>query len=273
MIIRLFCSKCAREVSKKLRGHASIDVPMPVSRLSDNGEYEVICEKGHKSIVVLDNLKFELLFEMGLNLLIDSYPREAVTSFVSSLERFYEFYWRVVMNNGSISDEAAVAAWKPLSKLSERQLGAYVSASLILTKSPPSLLDPNKEVQFRNNVIHNGYVPTKQEAISFGDSVMGLINTEIGKLRELSPVALLATYDNLSPKAKYPDSKDEQENPDERGFVNMLTAIDVRHSPKEDDKRVGGVEAQFQRILEERQPYKIELFANEEMRRRYLDQT
>ena len=43
----------------------------------------------------MNNLKFELLFELGINALIDGYPREAVSSFASALERFYEFFCQV----------------------------------------------------------------------------------------------------------------------------------------------------------------------------------
>lgn len=272
MIIRLFCPKCAYEVSNKLTDHASIDVPVPVMRLADNGEYQVVCEKGHESIVILDNLKFELLYEMGLNALIDGYPREAVSSFVASLERFYEFYWRVAMKNAKVSNEETEATWKPISKQSERQLGAYVSASLMLTKSAPILLKQNKEVLFRNNVIHNGYIPTKDEAISFGNSVMKLINTELNNLRNIASDALLSTYKQLSPQSSAKDEKDSDEDDKVRGCVNILTAIDMRHPPKEDDKRFGTVEDQFQRIIDERQPYSMELLTDEEMKKRHPEQ-
>jgi len=269
MIIRLFCPKCAHEVAKKLTDHAAIDVPVPVTRIANDGEYEVICGKGHKGIVILDNLKFELLYEMGLNALIDGYPREAVSSFVASLERFYEFYWRVVMNYFEVSNVDSKATWKPLSKQSERQLGAYVSASLLLTKRVPTLLNQNKEVPFRNNVIHNGYVPTKEEAISFGNSVMNLINTELDNLRERATDALECTYRHLSPQSEIEDDENDDEV---RGRVNILTMIDVRHPPKENDKRFGKVEDQFQRIIDERQPYRMELLTDDEMKKRYPEQ-
>lgn len=272
MIIRLFCPKCAHEVSNKLTDHAAIDVPVPVTRIADDGQYEVVCGKGHKSIVILDNMKFELLYEMGLNALIDGYPREAVSSFVASLERFYEFYWRVVMSHFDVSHEDSKATWKPLSKQSERQLGAYVSASLLLTKCAPTLLNQNKEVQLRNNVIHNGYVPTKEEAISFGNSVMKLINTELDSLRLLASDALLSAYKFLSPQSVIDNDEDDDEDDEIRGSINILTAIDVRNPPKEDDKRFGTVEDQFQRIIDERQPYRMELLTDDEMKKRYPEQ-
>jgi hypothetical protein len=96
MIVRLFCPKCAHEVLKSLVDYAEVEAPLPVTKLTDDGTYEVRCGRGHISSVRLLNAKFELLFEMGLNALVDGYGREAVSSFAASLERFYEFYWRCV---------------------------------------------------------------------------------------------------------------------------------------------------------------------------------
>lgn len=268
MIVRLFCSRCTYEATKNFGGHAEIKVPVPVSRLSDDGRYEVHCGKGHITTVILDNVKFELLFEMGLNAIIDGYPREAVSSFASALERFYEFYWRVAMRHFKMPKEQVEKAWKPLSKLSERQIGAYSTAVILLTKKAPSLLNPNKHVPFRNKVIHNGYVPTEEEAISFGDTVMQLINDDLDKLRLLSADALESVYQELSPK-DYEEKLDENDDSEIVGCVNILTAIDVQHPPKGNDKRIGGVTDQFQRIIDDRQPIRMQMLSEEEMKKRF----
>lgn len=92
MIVRLFCPYCAYEASKLKKNAVMIDVPVPVAQLADDGRYEITCEKEHRSVVILNNIKFELLFEIGLNATVDGYYREVVSSFASALERFYEFY-------------------------------------------------------------------------------------------------------------------------------------------------------------------------------------
>jgi hypothetical protein len=272
MIVKLFCPKCVYEKSKGFDGHATLEVPVPLTRLSDNGEYEVECGKGHISTVILDNVKFELLFEIGLNAIIDGYPREAVSSFASALERFYEFYWRVVMRHHGIDKSDIDSSWKPLSKQSERQMGAYVTAATLLTKNIPNLLNTNKEVPFRNKVIHNGYVPTTEEAIIFGDVVMELINNDLEQLRLITKSALEATYKEQSPR-DYESSEEEDDGDDTNivGCVNILTAIDVRHPPKGKDKRVGSVKDQFNRINDERQPTRMQMLSTEEMKKRFPD--
>lgn len=149
MTLRLVCAVCIDEARKRpaVDGERSVDVPMPVSRLEDSGVYDVTCPKGHKSTVYVVNQKFELLFETGLNALVDGYPREAVSSFTAALERFYEFFWRVAQSHLGVANEHVATAWKPVARLSERQLGAYITAYLVLTKAAPSLLS-SKQVEF-----------------------------------------------------------------------------------------------------------------------------
>jgi len=268
MIVRLFCPQCAMDASKKLKGSIDIEVPVPVSQLADDGIYQVKCGKGHVGNVILDNVKFELLFEMGLNALVDGYPREAVSSFTSSLERFYEFYWRVAMTHVGVAASDIEQGWKPISKMSERQLGAFTTASLLLTKTKPNLLSPNKQIPFRNNVIHNGYVPKNEEAVAFGDSVMELINEGLDELRSLDSDALITTYKVMSPR----DSDSDENGDDSEGLVgcvNILTAIDVRHPPKGKDKRVGDVSSLIDRVVYERQPMRMQLLTEGEMQKKY----
>jgi len=264
MIVRLFCPKCAIETNKKMQGRLDIEVPVPVSQLADDGRYEVRCGIGHESTVILDNIKFELLFEMGLNAIFDGYPREAVSSFASSLERFYEFYWRVAMRHTGVPATELDQAWKPMSKMSERQLGAFITASTVLTGSKPRLLNPNRQVPFRNSVIHNGYVPTKEEAIEFGNTVMELIFEGLDQLRELDSSSLMETYQLMSPR-DYDGDENSEDSDELVGCVNILTAIDVRHPPKGDDQRVGDVCAQIKRIGYERQPMRMQLLTDQEM--------
>jgi len=274
MILRLFCPKCAYKAAKEKYEKGCpriiIDVPMPVSHLTDDGRYEVHCAAGHVSTVTVDNLKFELLFEMGLNALVDGYPRDAASSFSSALERFYEFYWHVATALHSIPQDQADSAWKVAAKQSERQLGMFVTANLLMTKQCPVLLNPNREVKFRNDVIHGGYVPSAAEAIAFGDVVMRLINDSLMTLRTLAPEALMSAYERLSPAQK--DRRNVvtpeitcSDNEDHTGVINVATAVDVRHPvTTENDSRRGGVEDQFPRILRDREPHRLSLLDENE---------
>lgn len=245
--------------------HAVVEFPMPIAHLSDDGRYEVHCEAGHTSTVTLNNAKFELLFEMGLSALVDKYPREAVSSFTSALERFYEFFWHVAMRKLGCPTDVSLAAWKSVAKQSERQLGMFVSAHLALTKRAPDLLNPNKEVKLRNDVIHGGYIPSGDQAADYGDAVMNLITRPLNELRVVAPAELQAVYKEFCP-APVPDNG----NPETiTGAVNIVGAVDVLHPIVDKDMRNGDVRHQFKRILQDRVPHRLELMSREEMIRRF----
>jgi hypothetical protein len=156
------------------------------------------------------------------------------------------------------------SAWKPLSKQSERQLGAFIAAHLTLLSAPPPML-ANKQVEFRNRVIHHGYIPTNDEAIEFGDAVLSLIQTVLDSLRAVAPTALSSTYTLLSPRLKHVAS-DNNDLETFTGVVNCITTIDVRNQPKDDPRR-SGVVGQLARIQQERLPRRMYLLTEETLKK------
>lgn len=149
----------------------------------DGGRYEHVCSRGHKTITVLQQQKYEVLFEMGLHAILDGYYREGVSAFAASLERFDEFAVRVLMYEATGNDDVFQAYCKEV-KLSERQLGGF-AASWALKWKEPAVFLPGKLREFRNNVIHRGVIPTRTQAIEFGESTQGVIQPALTKLRTL----------------------------------------------------------------------------------------
>jgi hypothetical protein len=141
----------------------------------DDSVYQFKCRHGHDNVVVVQEDKFEVLFEIGLNAIVDGYYREAVSSITSSLERFYEFFVRVIAHKFKIPPDVFDLAWKAVRNQSERQLGGFIVAHLLNTGVAPKLLD-TKSVAFRNDVIHKGRIPLYAEAIEYANTVLSLIN-------------------------------------------------------------------------------------------------
>jgi hypothetical protein len=144
------------------------------AEIQDSNLYEVQCPKGHSSYVILQQMKFELLFDIGACALLDGYYREAVTSFTSSLERFYEFFVRAALIQKKIDVENIESAWKGISKQSERQLGAYIIQYLSEFGTEPTTLGTN-ETKLRNDVVHHGKIPTRSEAIAYGQRILEIV--------------------------------------------------------------------------------------------------
>ena len=141
------------------------------SELTDSCLYRVQCPREHVGYVVLQQQKFELLFDVGACALLDGYYREAVSSFTSSLERFREFFVRAAFLQNGMPQKEIEAIWSPLAKQSERQLGAYVAVYARECGNAPPLL-ANKYVSFRNDVIHRGTIPNRAEAVAYGEAVL-----------------------------------------------------------------------------------------------------
>lgn len=155
----------------------------------DDSTYSMTCSRGHHTVAVLQRQKFEVLFEIALHAILDGYYREAVSSFTSSLERFYEFAIRVLLESSSLSKGLGSSeilfkeCWTKVAGNSERQLGAFIFIwAGCLIKEPKVLLKP--QVEFRNKVIHKGIIPTKDEALKYGNAVIEVIRPNIQQLQE-----------------------------------------------------------------------------------------
>jgi hypothetical protein len=142
--------------------------------IADEVTYEVECSRGHRSFILLQQQRFEVLFQIGAYAIVDGYTREAASSFTASLERFYEFFIRAALIQNGVPSEATTDAWKAASRRSERQLGAFIFLHLRETGTPPLLMS-DKDVAFRNDVVHRGKIPTRLDAIGYGERILALV--------------------------------------------------------------------------------------------------
>ena len=147
-----------------------------------SGKLTVRCDQGHVTVVTLPIPLFELLFDFGCSALLDGYPREAVTSFASSFERFQEFGCRLLLARKHVSVEGIDAWWKEVATSSERQLGSFVALWIAEFRGRPPLL-PRKLVEFRNDCTHKGLIPPDADAKDYGEAVLRNIVKGIVKFR------------------------------------------------------------------------------------------
>jgi hypothetical protein len=168
----------------------------------DDNRYELTCPVGHVTVTLLQQQKFELLFEIGAYAISDGYYREAVSSFTSALERFYEFAIRVLMERRGKNDPLFQECWSVVSRQSERQLGAFVFLWAAEFGRKPDLLS-NARVEFRNDVIHRGRIPTKEEAVAYGDSVLERLLAQMSEFQSfVEEVRRLTVYHLVSSRVE-----------------------------------------------------------------------
>ena len=167
MKLPIVCPKCMQVDLQRTRPFSTVE-------FCDDGRYQVTCPHGHTTLTVLQQEKFEVLFEIGAWAILDGYYREAVSSFAASLERFLEYYVRAAVSQTGIDRSKADMAWKTVASQSERQLGAFTFVYLMAVGERPVMLS-QKMVQFRNEVVHKGKIPTRQESVEYGQAVLDVV--------------------------------------------------------------------------------------------------
>lgn len=226
--------KCLQEFGKPSGEFARVE-------FRDNGKYELTCSHGHEATTILQQQKFEVLFDIGAHAILDGYYREAVSSFAASLERFYEFSIRVFLSKASGSDTLFKTCWKAVSSQSERQLGAFVFLWASNFNAAPVLLTSNR-ISFRNDVIHKGKIPTREEALAFGDAVLDVLRPSMLALREQLP-------DSVQQVVLY-HLRDAQTPGNLAPSATMCASTIVSLSAGEASHHQGGLQYHFGKLLE-----------------------
>jgi hypothetical protein len=147
---------------------------MPIiTELSNKKVFIVSCDNQHGNCIVIQSNFFELFFDLACLAFLDGYYREAIFNFCSALEVFREYFIKFSLAKEGLVNELINEMWKNMSMQSERQLGAYQILCLLLNKKNTEPMC--KIVKIRNDVVHKGKIPTKDEAMECGEVVFGHI--------------------------------------------------------------------------------------------------
>lgn len=169
MKIVLYCPSC----DPVSAGNFTVDL-----LFKNDCSYELECPKGHRFRANVLYHEFQKLFEVAVNALADDYYREAVGSFAASYERFMELFVRIAMKANKTDSDELKKGWKKISRQSERQLGAFIILFVLEFGTQPPLL-ASAQIELRNNVVHQGYFPTKEESLKYGGAVLDSIRQTI----------------------------------------------------------------------------------------------
>jgi len=223
MRIPISCMTCSHD-----KNEPSFDTHQ--AEPQDTGLYYLECPRGHRTVTCLQEQKFEVLFDMGANAIVDGYPREAITAFAASLERFFEFFISVICAAHKIQEETFTHSWKVLGNQSERQLGGFVIAYLLEYGEEPRLLR-QKTVELRNSVVHKGKIPSREEAIGFGSEVLSLINPVLRRVKEILPEYVSTIVGRHVNKTHSNVSGDQKIQ-----FMTIPTTISISRATSEPDQ-------------------------------------
>ncbi|MBV7571740.1 hypothetical protein KW846_03405 [Pseudomonas sp. PDM32] len=176
MKLQIMCMECHKELSH------------PGFEFITTDYYEeavgyITCSRGHKSAIVLQSLKFEILLESAAKALLHGYTLEAASSLSSAYERAIEFAILVLSRKLGIDSSLFTLTYKQMAKQSERQIGAFLAMYSAVFKSEFNL--STKIPPKRNEIIHQGKILNPTEVIQFGELVYAEIKLITDKLRTL----------------------------------------------------------------------------------------
>ena len=174
MKLPINCMQCFQELGKPTE-------EFNLAEINNDCVLVSTCSRGHTTHTILQSHKFQILFEFGSMALLDGYAREAITSAAAALERFYEYFINIICLKHKIKKEDFNKTWSKVNSQSERQFGAYLFAYLIDKKGKIApTIDSKKQnieslsniktktwAEFRNSVIHKGYIPSTIEATHY----------------------------------------------------------------------------------------------------------
>ncbi|MDY6973868.1 MAG: hypothetical protein SV775_16330 [Thermodesulfobacteriota bacterium] len=177
------CVICMKNASKEFNSTGeSTSVKFYPADMDNNGIVHLKCDNGHNTAGILIGSKHQFLFESGCRALIDTYANEAVSSFSAALERTYEFFIRVACRKLGLTSDLIESTWKNVKSQSERQFGAFLF--LYPTITGESFKLQNEIPEFRNKVIHKGYIARSEEVLDYAEKIFFLIRQIVAVLND-----------------------------------------------------------------------------------------
>lgn len=210
ILINTFCNHCLAEAEQKGVEYNYDYTKSLLVELNELGLYQFKCPNNHIQWNFIQEHLFQILFDLGALALSDSYTREAVSSFATSLERFYEFVSKLILLADESSEKIVDEFWGNISKQSERQVGAFLSIYANKFKKVPTL-PKNRWIKFRNDVTHNGIIPSESQTLEYGQLISDLIFDVLFDLKDFYKENInkqfhkVYQYNVKKIKEKYPD--------------------------------------------------------------------
>lgn len=177
------CKECYQESKKKGQKYKAPSEPTTLVELNEKGLYKIICPSGHIKWIFIEEQLFQILYDLGALSLSDGYTREAVSSFSTSLERFYEFIIKFVLLKDHVENKFIEKYMNLINRQSERQLGGFYALYIEEFKETPPILE-NKWVEFRNEVTHLGIIPNEAKTFEYGQVIANIIFDILIKLKK-----------------------------------------------------------------------------------------
>lgn len=151
---------------------------------NDANYYCFTCQEGHYNQYILQNHKYDMAFEDGLEYMRNRKYKQAFIEFNTAQEAVLVFALQMLCYANQISIEMLSDAMKDIQSFSERIAGAFLFVYLMVFKKRGQFYS-SKHKELRNNVIHKGYIPTEAETIDFTREIHRRIVSLLEEIKSL----------------------------------------------------------------------------------------
>jgi hypothetical protein len=156
---------------------------IPEVRLTTEPVALAVCAQEHKSVLIIHDGAYALLFERALQRLVTGNARDAVIDAYTAFEMYLAHVpvrARYDRELGA-SPRALRSEMESITKLSERTIGAALTAASIAGFCPPPKIDARKTAELRNRAVHAGHYPREDEV----EQLCGEIDRVISELESM----------------------------------------------------------------------------------------
>jgi len=231
----IICNECD-DLDKGL-----VMVKAPLHEIVEKNISIIKCENGHETLIVSDSHKFEDLIYFAFSSFQSNFFHQTIANITSAYEMLQEMIIEMVLLKKEIDSSKILESLKKM-KLSERRFGGFYYLFLSEFNTIPTLPSQNKEIPFRNKVIHNGYICNKKETFEYMIKMFNIINKTINDIQDNGFDIRNYIINNTALKSKeisdlrevyiwnidlhkYIGLRDRKENYEEKEFTELLNNI------------------------------------------------
>lgn len=186
MKCRWYCQRCREEFNEKKltvrqinalirKGEYSHNSFSQLEQFNDKNYYEVECSNGHKTNLIIQNEMYEIHFDFGVIFYEKEMYRPAFLEFIAAFECFIQYGNIYMLGDGTYDEYKEMLS--SVVKLSERQLGGFLYQYYNNFRKKVTI--KSTMITLRNDVIHNGHFPTKDETKKYGEYVLNFIRNSL----------------------------------------------------------------------------------------------
>ena len=139
-----------------------------------DGIYEYVWPEGHKTITVCQTDHSEMLIEHAVYAFMDRDFRGVINNGASGIDAYLNFHIEILLLAAGKSLEDVASAIKLIDRQENRRWGAFWALESQFGQGKlPEL--PRKAVELRNQVVHQGEVPTEEQALDYLKAVCAFV--------------------------------------------------------------------------------------------------